>query len=96
MFGLGGVWVEIYKNVTMRIAPITGHDAREMIGEVKGRQLLEGYRGLAPVNIEALTEILLSVSALAVDNPAISELDINPVIAGRDAAIAVDARLTLK
>ena len=96
MFGLGGVWVEIMKDVSFRITPITRRDAVEMIEEIKGYPLLTGYRGAEPVSIDALVDILLKVSELVEANPAIEELDLNPVIAYSESALAVDARIVLK
>ncbi len=95
MFGLGGILVEILKDVSFRIVPLTRRDAREMIKEIKGYPLLEGYRGQEAVDIACLEELLLKVSALAEQTPEIKELDLNPIFAYRDGAIAVDARVVL-
>jgi acyl-CoA synthetase (NDP forming) len=95
MFGIGGILVELLKDVSFRIAPITRRDANEMIKEIKGFPLLEGYRGSEQANIEALEDILLKVSELAANTPEIKEMDLNPVFARRDDAIAVDARIIL-
>ena len=96
MFGLGGIWVEILKDVSFRIVPLTRRDAREMIREIRGYPLLEGYRGQEPVNIAYLEEFLLEVSRFVEENPQIKELDINPVFAYSDGALAVDARVILE
>lgn len=96
MFGLGGILVEVLKDVSFRIVPLTRRDAREMIKEIKGYPILEGYRGLEPANIEVLEEILLKVSDLVENRPAIKELDINPIFAYSDGALAVDARVILE
>lgn len=96
MFGLGGVWVEILKDTSLRIIPITRKDAGEMIKEIKGYPLLTGYRGAVPVAVARLEDILLQVSALVEQNPRIKELDLNPVIASSESAIAVDARIILE
>jgi acyl-CoA synthetase (NDP forming) len=96
MFGLGGVWVEILEDTSLRVIPITKKDAREMIGEIKGYQLLTGYRGQEPVDISKLEDCLLAVSELTERNPMVKELDLNPVIAYSDSAIAVDARVVLE
>jgi len=96
MFGLGGILVEVLKDVSFRIVPLTRRDAREMIKEIKGYPILEGYRGQEPANIEVLEEILLKVSDLVENRPEIKELDINPILAYSDGALAVDARVILE
>lgn len=96
MFGLGGVWVEILQDVSLRITPITRRDAGEMIREIKGYKLLTGYRGQEPVDLSKLEDILLAVSDFAEQNPLVKEIDLNPVIAYRDSAVAVDARVILE
>ena len=97
-FGLGGIHVEILKDVCFRITPMTDRDAKEMVRSIKGYRLLEGYRGHPPADIEAIENLLLRVSRLVEEVPEISELDLNPVIAlppGRGCLI-VDARIFLK
>jgi len=96
MFGMGGILVELLKDVSFRIVPITRHDAQEMIREMKSFPLLEGYRGSEPASIKALEDMLLKVSELAAKTPEIKEMDLNPVFARRDDAIAVDARIILE
>ncbi len=96
MFGLGGIWVEILKDVSLRIVPLARGDAREMIRDIKGYPLLEGYRGQEPVDVSYLEELLLKVSQFVEENPEIRELDINPVFAYSDGAVAVDARVILE
>ena len=94
-FGLGGIHVEVLGDVEFRIAPLTDRDADELIHGIRGLPLLKGYRGHAPADIDALRELLLRVSRLAVDVPEILELDLNPVIAlapGHGCRI-VDARI---
>lgn len=95
MFGLGGILVEILKDVSFRIVPLTGRDAREMIKEIKGHPLLEGYRGQEPVDIANLEELILKVSDFVEQHPEIDEIDLNPIFAYSDGAIAVDARVIL-
>ncbi|HEY44809.1 MAG TPA: hypothetical protein G4O11_12585 [Anaerolineae bacterium] len=92
MFGLGGIHVEIYDDVTFRVAPFDEFDARAMIKEVRGARLLEGFRGKAPVDQESLIQALLSLSQLMVENPNVTEMDINPLIVTSKGAVAVDAR----
>jgi len=96
MFGLGGVWVEVLKDVSFRIVPLTRRDAAEMIREIKGYPLLQGYRGQEPVDVSNLEEWLLKVSDFVEQNPEIKELDLNPIFAYSDGAIAVDARVILE
>lgn len=80
MFGLGGVFAEVLEDVSLRVAPLTEEDAREMVEEIKGFKILQGYRGAPPKDIEAIVSTLMKVSELAVKNPDIKELDLNPVI----------------
>lgn len=96
MFGLGGVFVEILKDVTFRIAPITEEEAREMIAEIKAYPLLKGYRNLPPADIETIVKILLSTSRLVMDHPEIKELDLNPIMVYEKGAKTVDARIILE
>ena len=95
MFGLGGVLVEVLKDVSLRVVPIAPRDAAEMVREIKGHALLEGYRGQEPVDTGCLEEMLLKVSGFVEKHPEIKELDLNPVLAYPDGAIAVDARVVL-
>jgi len=96
MFGLGGILVEVLKDVSFRIVPLVKRDAREMIREIKGYPILEGYRGLEPADIGLLEEMLLKVSDFVESRPEIKELDINPIFAYSDGALAVDARVILE
>jgi acyl-CoA synthetase (NDP forming) len=96
MFGLGGIFVEILKDVTFRIAPITEQEAKEMIIEVKAYPLLQGYRGQPPADVNAIVKILLATSRLIMDHPQIKELDLNPVIVYEKGAKTVDARIILE
>ncbi|HUS82999.1 MAG TPA: acetate--CoA ligase family protein [Dehalococcoidia bacterium] len=95
MFGLGGILVEVLKDVSFRLVPITPRDARQMIQEIKGRPLLEGYRGQEQADIEALEKLLLRLSDFIEKHPEIAELDLNPIFAYKDGAVAVDARIIL-
>ena len=96
MFGLGGTFVEVMKDVSFRIAPITEEDAREMISEIKAYPILRGYRGQAPRDIDAITKILLNTSKLIMDHQDIKELDLNPVMVYEKGAKTVDARIILE
>ena len=95
MFGLGGILVEILKDVSFRIVPLAQRDAREMIKEIKGYPLLEGYRGQEPVDVANLEKLILKVSDFAEKYPEVDELDLNPIFAYSDGAVAVDARVIL-
>lgn len=96
MFGLGGIFVEIMKDVSFRIVPLTKRDADEMIHDIKGFPVLQGYRGQEAASIAHLQEMLLKVSEFAEKNPDVKELDLNPILAYKDGAIAVDARVILE
>ena len=95
-FGLGGVTVEIYRDVAFRLAPLTRRDAREMVREIKGLPLLQGYRGQKPADIPALEEALLNLSRFVEEHPEIRELDLNPIFAQEKGAVAADARVVLE
>jgi len=96
MFGLGGILVEILQDVSFRIIPLTKRDAGEMIREIKGYPLLEGYRGQEPADVSNLEELILKVSSFVEQHPEVKELDLNPVFAYSDGAVAVDARVVLE
>ncbi len=96
MFGLGGIFVEVLKDVSFRLIPIAKHDAGEMIKEIKGYALLNGFRGQEPADIPSLVDVLLKVSALVEKTPEIREIDLNPVFAYKDSAVVVDARMVLE
>ena len=96
MFGVGGIFVEVLKDVSFRIIPVNRRDAQEMIREIKGFPLLQGYRGKEPANIPALVEMILKISRFINENPQIREMELNPVFAYKDKALAVDARIILE
>jgi acyl-CoA synthetase (NDP forming) len=96
MFGLGGIFVEVLKDVSFRVIPLNRRDAQEMIKEIKGYPLLQGMRGKEPVNIRVLVDIILKISNLIEGNPQIKELELNPIFAYGDGAVAVDARIILE
>jgi acetyltransferase len=98
MFGLGGIYVEVLKDVTFRIAPVSRTEATEMINEIRSYHLLRGVRGEKPSDMDAIVDAILRVSQLVADFPEIVEMDINPLMvheAGRG-AVAVDMRFVLK
>jgi acyl-CoA synthetase (NDP forming) len=96
MFGLGGIFVEVLKDVAFRIVPLEKNDASEMINEIKGKKLLEGYRGQPPADIPYLEDILLKLSALVDKTEGIAEIDMNPIFAYQKGAVVVDARIILE
>jgi len=95
MFGVGGIFVEVYKDVSFRLIPISTGDAKDMLGEIKGKALLQGVRGLPEADMEQLVKILMKVSNLIKTYPQIKEMDINPLIITKTGAIAADARIVL-
>ncbi|MFN0145333.1 MAG: acetate--CoA ligase family protein [Dehalococcoidia bacterium] len=95
MFGLGGIMVEVLKDVSFRLVPLTDRDAGQMIGEIKGKPVLDGVRGQPAADIGALKSAILKVSAFVQAHPEVQELDLNPMFAYADGAIAVDARIVI-
>jgi acetyl coenzyme A synthetase (ADP forming)-like protein len=94
-FGLGGVLVEVLKDVTFRLAPATNDDAMSMLNGIQAHEMLEGVRGSDPVSKEALSDTIVKVSQLVSDFPEISEMDLNPVFATKAGAIAADVRIVV-
>lgn len=94
-FGLGGVLVEVLKDITFRLAPASQEDALSMLDGIAAAEILKGVRGADPVNREALAGMIQRVSELISDFPEISELDLNPVFASKDGAIAADVRIVV-
>jgi acyl-CoA synthetase (NDP forming) len=96
MFGVGGIYTELYKDVTFRVVPIERIDAEEMVDEIKGKQLLEGFRNI-PANKELVIDLLLKVSDLGEElTDRIDQMDLNPVFVYADDLCVVDAKLILK
>jgi len=95
MFGLGGVFVEIFKDVSFRIAPVEEYEALEMISEVKGSAMLRGFRNSQPLDISAIVQAILKVSDMMVSLSEIKEVDLNPVLVYPKGIKAVDARIIL-
>jgi len=93
MFGLGGIYVEILKDVVFNLTPVTTTEAYEMLSSIKGASLLDGVRGQKGVFKEGITEIILKLSQLLTDLPMIKEMDLNPIIAFENRVLAVDARI---
>ena len=95
MFGLGGIFVEVLKDVSFRIIPLEERDAREMITEIKGYEILKGARGNPPRDIQAIKEVLIKISKLTTENPEINEIDLNPIFVFENGIQVVDARMIL-
>ncbi len=93
LFGLGGIFVEILDDVSVRLAPITKSDAKEMVKEIKGYPALSGARGLKPIKMTELINALVAVSDIITKNRNIKEIDINPLIANEKHVKAVDVRI---
>ena len=96
MFGLGGVFVEVFRDVTFRVAPLTKESAMEMIKKVRAYRILRGYRGARSADIDALADVLVKVSALATENEKILEMDLNPVKVTEKGCVVVDVRIALE
>jgi acyl-CoA synthetase (NDP forming) len=96
MFGMGGVLVEVLKDVSFRLVPVSKIDAVEMVREIKGYALLQGYRGQKPVNMSRLEDIIVKISEFIEQNPSIKELDLNPLFAEGKNIVAADARIVLE
>jgi acetate---CoA ligase (ADP-forming) subunit beta len=95
MLGLGGIFVEIYKDVSYRLAPVEPIDVMDMISELKGKRMLEGFRGKEKVDVQALTQAVVSVSQLISDFPGIAEMDLNPIFGSSRGIKVADARIML-
>ncbi|MEA3293916.1 MAG: acetate--CoA ligase family protein [Euryarchaeota archaeon] len=93
MFGLGGIFVEVYKDVSFRVTPIDRKTARDMILEIKASSILQGARGQEPADIDAIINVITGLSDMLRKNPDIIELDINPLIVYSHGVVAVDARM---
>ena len=95
MFGLGGIYVEIMKDVVFNLTPVSSGEAKEMLSAIKGSALLEGVRGQKGVDQAKLIEIIQRLSQLLTDLPAIQEMDLNPLMAFEDQVLVVDARISI-
>jgi acyl-CoA synthetase (NDP forming) len=96
-FGIGGINIELWRDVVFRVHPLTDLDAREMLEQIRGRRLLEGFRGSPPADKEALVDAILRIDRMVGDNAEIQELDVNPLAALRPGAgvVAIDARIRI-
>lgn len=95
MFGLGGIMVEVLKDVSFRLVPLEEKDAAEMIDEIRARPILDGVRGQPPGDVAALRKLLLAVSRFVESHPEVRELDLNPVFVYPEGVVAVDARMVV-
>jgi len=96
MFGLGGIFTEILKDVSFRLAPLEKRDTLEMMDEIKAHKILDAVRGMEPVDRELLSKMLINVGRIGVENDVIKEIDINPVIISGRRPVAVDALIVLQ
>lgn len=94
--GVGGIFVEVYRDISFRVCPISKKDAEQMLDELKGKKLLDGVRGMKPVNRKALVDAMVSLSHLPKKIDGLEELDVNPLFANDKSVVAVDARIVLK
>ncbi len=95
MFGLGGIFTEVLEDTSFRVAPIEKRDALEMIMEIRAHKILEAIRGMEPVDKDMLADILIAIGRLGIENEAVKEIDINPLIISRGKPVAVDALVVL-
>lgn len=96
MFGLGGIFTEILKDISFRVAPLEKRDALEMMQDIKGHKILDAVRGMEAADLDRLAEILIAVGNIGLENEAIKEIDMNPVILSGSRPIAVDALVVLE
>lgn len=95
MFGLGGVYVEVLRDVAFGVAPLSRAEAQELLDLIRGKKILYGVRGQPPVDLPGLLDVILRVGQLAAENPEILELDLNPILCYPERVVAVDLRLTI-
>ena len=95
MFGLGGIFTEILEDTSFRVAPIEKRDVLEMIEEIRAHKILEAIRGMEPVDKDMLADILITIGRLGIENEAVKEIDINPLIISGGKPVAVDALVVL-
>ena len=95
MFGLGGIFIEILKDVTFRVCPVTRADIEEMLTEIQGIKMLQGYRGQPRSDVNSIIDIILQISRMALDYPVIKGIDLNPILVYEKGALVVDAKVFL-
>ncbi len=96
MFGIGGIFTEIFNDVTFRIAPLSRQDALEMMDEIRGNRILDAVRGMTTVDRDQLSDILIRIGQISIENKMICEIDINPIIILKGRGIVVDAMIVLE
>ena len=96
MFGLGGIFAEILRDISFRAAPLERKDALQMMQEIKGRKILEGVRGMPPADMDQIAEILANLGSIALEEEHVKEIDINPVLLDGSKPVAVDALVVLR
>jgi acyl-CoA synthetase (NDP forming) len=96
MFGLGGIFTEILKDISFRVAPLEKRDALEMMHDIKGHKILEAVRGMEAADLDMFSDILIKMGQIGLDNDAVKEIDINPVIISGSRPVAVDALVVLE
>jgi acyl-CoA synthetase (NDP forming) len=94
MVGIGGIWVEVLADVAFAMAPLHRAEARDLLAGLRGAALLTGARGADPVDLDALADVVVAAGDLLLAHPGITELDLNPVLATRDGAVAVDWKIS--
>jgi len=95
MFGLGGIFSEVLKDTSFRVAPLEKQDALEMMSDIQGRGILESIRGIPPVDLDPLADILIQIGTIGLSHPEIREIDINPLIIAGSTPVAADALVVL-
>jgi acetyl-CoA synthetase (ADP-forming) len=95
LFGLGGIFTEILEDVTFRVAPLERRDALEMLQEIRAHKILTAFRGLEPVDRDALADILIRIGQIGLEEAKIKEIDVNPLIISHGKPVAVDALVVL-
>jgi acetyl-CoA synthetase (ADP-forming) len=96
MFGLGGIFTEVLEDVSFRLAPLSPADAREMVGEIRGKKILGAIRGMEEVDLELLAQSLIALGQIGLDHPQVSQIDVNPLIVRAGKPVAVDALFVLE
>ena len=96
MFGLGGIFTEVLKDISFRVAPLEKRDALEMMSEIKAHKILDAVRGMPEADRDLLADILINVGRIGLENDAVKEIDINPLILSGSKPVAVDALLVLE
>mgnify|MGYP000889831366 CR=1 FL=1 len=95
MFGLGGIFTEILRDVVFRVAPVAERDALDMLSEIKGRRILDAVRGMPPADRDQLARILIALGRIGLEHPRVKEIDVNPLILDAERPVAVDALVVL-